>query len=153
MNDYFKPTYMRWFYSPATFWSNIIATFRWVKHCWQRAFRGYADCDGWGITFYMVEIMPPMLKQFKVDTHGYPGWGQASTPEKWDAVLDKIIEGFEAGKRVNDDEYFMATNADILTRQPTREEVLSWGELSKADQKIFNDNMKLFIKWFFHLWD
>lgn len=144
---------MRWFYSPSSFWSNIVATSRWLKHCWQRAFRGWADCDCWGIASYLVEIMPPMLKRFKADMHGYPGWGQASTPEKWDAVLDKIIEGFEAGRRVNDDDYYMSTNADILTRKPAREEVLSWVKLSKVDQKIFNDDMKLFIKWFFHLWD
>lgn len=153
MNDYFKPSYMRWFYSPSTFWRNITATFDWTRHCWQRAFRGWADCDCWNIASYLVEIMPPMLQKFKADTHGYPGWGQAATPEKWDALLDKMVEGFEAGKRVVDDDYYLTTNADILTRKPTREEVLSWVELAKADHKIFSVNMKLFVKWFFHLWD
>jgi len=153
MNDYFKPAYERWFYSPKTFWENIVETSHWFKYLWQRAFRGWADCDCWSIASYLVEIMPPMLKRFKRDLHGYPGWGQASTPEKWDYLIDQMIEGFEAGKRVEVDDYYMATNADILTRNPTREEVLSWNELYKVDRKIFNDNMKLFIKWFFHLWD
>ena len=153
MNNYFKPAYMGWFYNPKTFWGNIIATIDWLKHLRQRAFRGWADCDSWEIASYLTEIMPPMLNRLKRDSHGYPGWGQASTSEKWDALLDKIIEGFEAGKRVNNDDYYMSTNADILTRKPAKEEVLSWSEASKVDKKIFNDNMKVFIKWFFHLWD
>ena len=153
MIEYFKPAYMRWFYNPKTFWRNVEETLYWVKYCWQRAFRGWADCDSWSIASYLVEILPPMLKRFKENNHGYPGWGQASTSEKWDTIIDNIIKGFEAGKRIEEDEYFQATNADILTREPTREEVLSWIKASKVDQKIFNDNMKLFAKWFFHLWD
>ncbi|KKN01383.1 hypothetical protein LCGC14_1128320 [marine sediment metagenome] len=153
MNDYFKPAYIRWFYSPKTFWRNIEATFDWVKHCWQRAFRGYADCDRREIASYLVEIMPPMLRQFKENLHGYPGWGQASTPEKWDSLIDQMIEGFEAGKRVVDDEYYMATNPDILERPATAEEIKGWIEASKKDEDLFNKSIKVFNKWFFHLWD
>ncbi|KKN50776.1 hypothetical protein LCGC14_0629460 [marine sediment metagenome] len=153
MNDYFKPSYLRWFYKPSTFWKNVCSTFLWVRHCWQRAFRGYADCDCWSIASYLTEIMPPMLKQFKTDLHGCPGWGEAATQEKWDYLIDRMIEGFEAAKRVEKDEYYMGTNADILTRKPSSEEVKSWIELSEADLKIFEDNMKPFVKWFFHLWD
>jgi len=153
MNDYFKPAYMRWFYRPSTFWENICSSLRWIKHCWQRAFRGYADCDCWEIASYLAEILPPMLKQFKVNLHGYPGWGQASTPEKWDSLIDRMIEGFEAANRVAEDDYFKETNADILTRKPTREEVLVWVEASERDQKIFKDSMRVFTKWFFGLWD
>jgi len=94
-----------------------------------------------------------MLKQFKVNLHGYPGWGQASTPEKWDSLIDRMIEGFEAANRVAEDDYFKETNADILTRKPTREEVLVWVEASERDQKIFKDSMRVFTKWFFGLWD
>jgi len=153
MNDYFKPFYERWFYSPSTFWGNIVETFRWLKYCWQRAFRGWADCDWWNLSDYLVVIILPMLKQLKENQHGYPGHGEADTPEKWDAILDKMVEGFEAGKRIADDEYLVETNADILYRRPTRDEVRSWVRKSKADQKIFNNGMKLFSKWFWALWD
>jgi len=101
----------------------------------------------------LVEILPPMLREFKANQHGYPGWGQASTPEKWDGLIDQMIEGFEAGRRVNEDEYFMATNADVLERKPTSEEVKQWGEMSNKDRVIFYKNIKVFNKWFFHLWD
>ncbi len=101
----------------------------------------------------MTEILPPMLRQFKENLHGHPGWGAASTEEKWDSLIDRMIEGFDAASRVDKDEYYIGTNADILTRKPTSEEVESWIELSKADQQIFKDNMKLFTEWFFALWD
>ena len=153
MNDYFKPSYLRWFYSPKTFWGNIVSTLYWVKHCWQRAFRGYADCDWWSMDGYLVTVLTPMLKDLKKHQHGYPGHGKASTPEKWDAILDKMIEGFEAGNRVLEDDYFKETNADILTRSPTKEEIDGWVEASMKDQKVFKDGMKLFSEWFFALWD
>ena len=155
MKDYFKPAYMRWFYSPKTFWSNIEASIYWVKHCWQRAFRGWADCDWWNMAAYLVEIIVPMLKQLKEYQHGYPGQGQASTPEKWDAILDKMIDGFEAAKRVNNDEYYKEITGDSLEliKNAPISEIKEWGEASKKDQKIFHDNMRLFNKWFFALWD
>ena len=153
MNDYCKPSYMRWFYSPGSFWGNICATVYWLRHCWQRAFRGYADCDWWNMNGYLVSIILPMLRELKKYQHGYPGHGQASTPEKWDAILDRIIDGFEAGDRVIEDGYFKKANDDILTRKPTSEEVKGWVESSRVDQKIFKDSMKLFSKWFFALWD
>jgi len=148
MNDYFKPGYSRWFHG--AFWGNIKATFYWIKHCWQRAFRGWADCDWWGMDNYLIEVILPMLKQLKENQHGHP---IGLTSEKWDAILDRMIEGFEAGKRVIDDEYYIKTNADIITRQPTGEEINGWIETEKVDQRIFVGGMKLFSKWFFALWD
>lgn len=155
MNNYFKPTYMRWFYNPSTFWENITHTARWLKWCWQRAFRGWADCDWWNMDYYLVEIILPMLKELKKNQHGYPGHGQASTPEKGDAILDRMIEGFEAANRVTEDDYYKQISGDSIEAMGNapREEILEWGEASKRDQKIFSDKMKLFNKWFFALWD
>jgi len=137
MNDYFKPTYERWFYNPSTFFGNIISTLRWVKWCWQRAFRGWADCDWWNMDAYLVGIILPMLRQLRKEQHGYPSYGEASTAEEWDAILDRMIEGFEAADRVLNDDYY--------------KEIEEWWEASKRDQKVFEDSMKLFGKWFFAL--
>ena len=152
MNDYFKPVFYRWD-KPITLRRNIRYTFMWLKWCCQRAFRGWADCDLWDMDWYLITIILPMLKELRKNSHGYPGYGEASTSEKWDAILDKMIEGFEAGCRITEDAYYMKTNSDILTRQPTSEEVKGWIDMSKTDQVIFNNRMKLFSKWFFHLWD
>ncbi len=124
-----------------------------VKWFFQRGRRGWADCDWWDMGGYLVGIILPMLKELQQYQHGYPGYGDADTPEKWDAILEQMILGFEAGERVSKDEYFMETNADILTRKPTQDEVKTWGKKSKADQKIFNDGLKLLTKWYWALWD
>jgi len=94
----------------------------------QRGKRGYADCDWWDMADYLIWIIVPMLKELKKHQHGYPN--KASTPEKWDTILDQMIEGFEAGERILTDDC-----------------------PSVADQEIFNNGMKLFSEWFFDLWD
>lgn len=124
-----------------------------IKWFWQRGRRGYADCDVWGLDHYLANLVPLMLKRLRETRHGYPGYGSANTPEKWDAIIDKMIEGWLAAKRVCEDEYFRDTNDDILERKPTHIEVQLWGSKSKKDQKKFNSTMKLFTKYFFHLWD
>ena len=133
MNDYFKPGYSRWFYSPKAFFENIILTFRWMKWSWQRAFRGYADCDYWSIDYYFYVTIVPLLKILRKNRHGYP---TNITDEKWDSILGKIIEAFEAANRVVDLEY----ENNIV-------------EEMKKDESIFFKDGKLFIKHFFGLWD
>jgi len=116
---------------------NFRYHFRRVKWFYQRGRRGWADCDWWGVDDYLVGIILPMLKQLKEYEHGYPGYGKASTPEKWDKLLDEMIEGFEAAKRITDDNYNLTTYLVDF----------------EADRKLFEKKARIFIKWFFHLWD
>ena len=111
-----------------------IKRIRWFV---QRGRRGYADCDWWAMDFFLVGIILPMLKRMKADEIGYPGYGKASTPEKWDALLDEMIEGFTVAQKIIDGDY-------------PPEQFL---ELLAQDKKVFEKKAKVFIKWFFHLWD
>jgi len=130
MNDYFKPHYRRWFYNFYTFRSNIGSTFRWLKWTWQRAFRGYADCDSWNIDSYFNVTILPLLKRFRKNHCGYPA---STTPEKWESILDRMIEAFEAADRIE------SLNYDDMN---------DW----KKDMKLFQKDGKLFIKHFLALW-
>ena len=83
--------------------------------------------------------------------------------------LDEMIDAFEAAKRVIDDNYFMQVSGDkfdevhdmdISTESITnfissipRSEVDQWVAMSKDDQKIFRNKVKVFVRWFFCLWD
>jgi len=107
-----------------------------VKWFYQRGKRGYADCDCWSMDSYLCSIIIPMLRQF--GEGGYPGYGAASTSEKWKKLLGEMVEGFEAARRVIDRDY------------PDGSE---WLESTNADIKLFQKKSKLFIRWFFHLWD
>ena len=108
-----------------------------IKWFIQRGRRGYADCDWWDMDAYLIGIILPMLKRLKADNMGYPGYGQASTPEKWDALLDEMVEGFTIAQKIMDDNY------------PLEQFI----ELQAQDRKLFEKKAKIFIKWFFHLWD
>ena len=136
MDNYFKPHYMRWFYSPSTFWRNIKHTFRWLKWSWQRAFNGYAQCDVWETFMYLTIIIPLLIKGLKETRTGYPG---NMTPEEWDDILGKIINGFTAADRIMEYDYKGNYNEQEAARQ--------------TDQVAFENGMKLLTKHWFNLWD
>jgi|GEM_PF-3449461 len=121
----------------------------------QRGRRGYADCDWWKMNSYLTSIILPMLKTMKANSKSYPGYAQASTSEKWEKLLDEMIEGFEAAQRIIADEYYKEVSGDTVeaVTKASREEVLKWGALCEADQKLFHQKVKIFTKWYFHLWD
>jgi len=135
MIDYFKPCYMGW-HRPYTFFYNIRETFYWLRSCHQRAFKGWADCDCWDMDYYLSKIIPAMLRDLKDNRFGQP---EELTEEEWDKKIDEMIEGFEAARRVIDLDY--PDNGEDL------------GKMVNADQKLFKAKGKLFIKWFFDLWD
>ena len=100
----------------------------------QRGRRGYADCDWWEMDSYLTRIILPMLKRLRNESMGYPGYGQASTPEKWKSLLDEMIECFEIAQRIDGWDYDLYND-------------------SLADIKLFEKKMKVFTRWFFALWD
>jgi hypothetical protein len=119
-----------------------------VKYWFQRANKGYDDSYYWGLDYKLVEIIPPILKDLKEKSHGFPGG--MSGPEEWDRILDKLIKGWEAAKRVCDDEYYLKTG---FPEKKFDGDVKIWYAEMKKDQKIFEEMMPLFTKYFFHLWD
>ncbi len=147
----FKPNLWQKTYWPVKrFIKDIPWKIKQVKFFYQRGKRGYADCDLWSLDYYITKIMIQALKQFKNNHGGYPGHGEAETPEKWDSIIEEMIVGFEAAQRVIDDDYFKTTG---FPEQHKEGDAKKWIKLSKEDQKIFKDKMKIFIKWYFHLWD
>jgi len=59
-----------------------------IKWFIQRGQRGYADCDWWNMNAYLIRIILPMLREMRSSSIGYPGWGEASTPKKWNNILE-----------------------------------------------------------------
>ncbi len=89
--------------------------FRYVKdeieHAYQRVFRGWDDTAVWSVDYYIARLLPQLLKQLKENKSGIPMWAfdgleceenydysdenTQIAEERWNEVLDKIIEGFE----------------------------------------------------------
>ena len=111
-----------------------------VKWFIQRGKRGYADSDCWGIDFYLVDIIPKMIKQLKGNRGGVPScmfedadddsdksWEKAR--KKWYKILDEIIKSFS----------LMEKELEILV-------------LTEEEIKIRNKGVKQLYKYFYSLW-
>jgi hypothetical protein len=157
----YKATY-KWNSKPKYIWSNIEDFFYWIKHFIQRGWRGWADCDTWGMDGYLIEVMIPMLKHLKETKHGYPG---DLTPGRWDKIMDKMIKGLEAGDRFLEDDYLGQIQPDWakdlgdnwleeLNKHPIKKE--SWKkyhQMARKDEKEFHRAIELINHYFFALWD
>ena len=137
-----KKTYY-WFYRKF----RAIKLFpREVKWFIQRGKRGYADCDTWGIDYYLVDIIPKMIKRLRENYQGIPtclyakdDWDENwqitaegaddRASEKWNKILDEIMVAFKLMKKELDCE-----------------------KLTKEEIKIKNKGVKQLYKYFYHLW-
>jgi hypothetical protein len=160
MKEYFKPD-LAYRKTHWKHWTSIPAEiYRWVECFVQRGKQGYCYRDIWSIDYYLMEILPPMIKQLKKDTHGYP---PDLTSDKWDEILDKMVLGFEAGKRIADSEnWVMSEDTEMRVDDSGKVDILNpWSEdqikhfreLDEIDDKLFDEGMSLFKEHFFSLWD
>jgi hypothetical protein len=112
----------------------------------QRGKRGYADCDVWDFDHYLTKVIPGALRQLKRISHGYPN---DLTPEKWDKILEQIIEGFELAHKG-------VTTLDDYTKNEKVYKMFRKNDIdspTKAEVKKVDRGFKLFQKYFGALWD
>ena len=122
-----------------------------IKWAWQRVFRGWDDRVVWSIDHYLTEMIPVWLTKLKEDKTGVPvmcfeesdlndvsGCNNAAmdrAEQKYDNILDQIIEGFQTYQKMEDD--------CIWKNNPEYEELY----------KKFENGMKLFTEYFGTFWD
>jgi hypothetical protein len=155
-----------------------------VRYAWQRVFRGWDDRAVWSIDYWLDAKMPAMLRRLKETKHGVPSsmftpedcipqgeWqgnpseeGMKRAGARWDAIVDKMIAGFEASARVKEGLY-----EDELGPYPdwnppegvSKEEWKAQGDarfaasrlLEERDVKIHKEGMALFAEHYWSLWD
>ena len=102
--------------------------YRAVKWFFQRAIRGWANCDVWSMDNYLNDILPGMLRRLKIGC-SYP---MDMTPEEWLNILEEMAVGFESGNKIDD------------CFDPNEEKEL---------RAKFDRGMELFVKYYNHLWD
>ena len=66
-----------------------------ILHWVQRRLWGFDDSATYSLDNHIARLLIPRLKRFKVKVipSGYPN--SAGSPEKWEAIIDEMIEGFE----------------------------------------------------------
>jgi hypothetical protein len=126
-------------------WDFPSDTYYRIKYAHQRLTRGWDDRVVWSVDWWLNGIMPDILRQLKENQHGIPmeiflpeecdEWGNPKegmdelASARWDAILDKMIAGFEASARI------------------------CGHDQRDGDKAIFEEGMALFVKHYHSLWD
>jgi hypothetical protein len=154
--------FVYWFYWPYRFWFNHVRYFhKEIKWFFQRGWRGYADCDVWGLDGYLISWLPKALRHLAKYNHGCPPYlydDQAKDDKchKWKEILEKMALGFELQDKWDRD--YVAVVGDTKNGKEyydfkDPEWVKKFNAKEKEVEKTFNEAMDLFIKYFHNLWD
>lgn len=135
-----------------------------IKWAWQRVFRGYDDRITWDLHYYISEYLPKIIRIMKDNVHGHPAsiiedkskW-EVKSVKDWKNVLEKIANGFDAARKIENDEYMK----EIKLKKPKKD---IFGKDSytsyKYDKKCYNklykdfeEGIDLMKHFYFNLWD
>lgn len=81
------------------------------RHAYQRVTRGYSDRDIWNFDRFLVDIIPPAIRDLK---HADPGHPIDLDVRQWNDILDQIASGFEDAKRLMNDYDIAAEDRDEM---------------------------------------
>ena len=131
-------------------------TRRAIVRFFQRAIRGWADEDTWGLCDYLADVIAQTVNHLKNTQHGMPA---DLTEGQWADTLNKIRDTFEIAKRITDDDLYLIENKK--DREKWEEILKKLNKKHKTNQRCMSDNeineyregWKLFQKYFFNLWD
>lgn len=109
-----------------------------VKECYyhtkwffQRGWRGYADCDIWGLDSYLASWMPEALDRLATIKIGTP---IGMTHSGWKTRLGHMRDGFLTAREFHEFNYRTPKEAKIL-------------------MKRMNRGLSVFVEHFLSLWD
>ncbi len=106
---------------------------RYARHIKQLKINGFSDSETWALDSVICQFIIPRLIRFKEVNIAYPGNGV--TMEMWNAMIDEMIFAFDWSLNHEEDKYYNLTDAE-----------------KKKNWKRYDKGMKVFAKWFRHLW-
>lgn len=83
-------------------WEIVSETVRNTVWFFQRGRRGFADCDVWGLDYYLADWMPQALAKLQESKIGHP---IGMTRKGWDNRLEKMKEAFITARKIGDMDY------------------------------------------------
>lgn len=133
-----------------------------VKWYFQRANRGYADSDVWGFDYYLIKVILGGLKRLRKNKCGIPATAKTGNSdydyneERWDKILDTMINTFETAQKIVDYDYCYFPLKEFTNKE--YEECKSrMGEIchvmSLEETIEYEKGWDNFRKYFFSLWD
>jgi hypothetical protein len=177
------PLHKRVYWAVRRFWINHWLcnprdVYRNCVWAYQRLTRGWDDRASWSVDTWLNGMMPDILRMVRDDKHGVPvsmfdglPTNEDGNPTdefyivasgRWTAIMNKMIDGFEAHRRM-DDGLYEDELGEYPTYRPksmgnddwtaaTRKHLDAVHALEERDQKIFEEGMSLFIKYYQSLW-
>ena len=118
-----------------------------IKWFFQRARKGFAECDVWELSHYLASVIAGSVKRLKEIQHGIPGeiWTKDKTEKQamkeWNEILDKIIDSFGSLRDID-------VIADVEPFNPEKSL-----KIIKKIEKEALVGQELFLKYFGNLWD
>lgn len=112
-------------------WVIVEESYRHTKWFMQRGWRGYADCDVWGLDSYLASWLPEALEELRTNKIGHP---IGMTRKGWNTRLERMKDGFLTVREYYDMNYTTAEEARILERR-------------------MNRGLNMFARHFLNLWD
>lgn len=118
-------------------WLSPKTHLRELRWAWQRASRGWADCDAWSIYSYVDRIMLGAIRRMREDRIGCPAMcieegallNEDGIPDealkagvqKWDGILQEIEEGYAAAVALDEYEIDFADKTAYADAQAKRD--------------------------------
>lgn len=126
-----------------------------VRAMYQRATRGWADCDVWNIDSWFLTVVPDMLRKLSKDRCGYPialeHLGDDLGPKVWRQILDQMADDFEALERQEELWFRDGGLYDTSNRGLEQSRQCYLDEMEAT--RIVSRGLFEFYVWFFSLWD
>lgn len=76
-----------------------------IKYAWQRATKGYCDCDLWNLDGYLTFLIAAAIEDLADNHMGYPGVAPVDTDEKWTEMLHTIAQNLKESDECYDEEF------------------------------------------------
>jgi hypothetical protein len=135
MNNVLKPDFPAFRPWKRYWWRSVFLYRRNLRWAYQRVTRGWAQCDAWSMDYFLSPVIAEMARRLKNGPcPGEPGESFEESQKKWDAILDQIADGFDAGYKISDMKWEDEKERRLL-------------------QKKFDAGFRLFHKWYFSLWN
>lgn len=132
-----------------------------IQSFFMRGIYGVSAMDCWDLDNYMLSTFRNGLITFKKDDNGYPGKDEADTPEKWDKIIDRMIELCDiilvdpiddpaAEKLFN--KFFNQNGTLDRTTKYEKEWMNAVEMASEKREEAKKELSTLLLKWFDNLW-
>lgn len=145
---------LRWYvYHPRDAWREL----RWM---WQRATRGYAECDVWNLGDYVLKVLPPALRELANQAHTYQpqpthGYGLATHPvvDHNDPESVAMLHDWQERLRGIADCIGLGRDVGLLSYPKHSADMAEYTAWYRVRYRLWLRGMRELRRWMFDLWD